>query len=99
MLNLVWVSSSLISVYTQVEKIAKERGDMSSHLHRVLQEREATISELFDKLKEYDACMDDAEIAFKAKLQKKAQVCASLKHFLEAEHCAVRTTKLNLSLV
>lgn len=47
---------------------------MSSHLHMVLQQKEQKIAELFAKLEEYDRCLDDAEHAFKIKLQKKNQV-------------------------
>lgn len=47
---------------------------MSAHLHQVLQEKEKTIAELFEKLKEYDRCLDDAEATFRSKLQKKIQV-------------------------
>ncbi|XP_067932858.1 interaptin-like [Watersipora subatra] len=60
-------------LYTKVERIAKERGDMSSHLHKILQEKEAKISELFQKLEEYDRCLDDAEQTFRSKLHKKSQ--------------------------
>jgi len=59
----------------QVEKIAKDRGEMSSHLHDVLQQKEQKIEELFKKLHEYDQCLDEAEQVFRSKLQKKAQVC------------------------
>ena len=57
---------------------------MSAHLHRILQDKEVKITELFQKLEEYDRCLDDAERAFKAKLQKKSQVIFtfSRKHFV-----------------
>ncbi|KAF6039822.1 hypothetical protein EB796_001858 [Bugula neritina] len=60
-------------LYTKVEKIAKDRGEMSSHLHDVLQQKEQKIEELFKKLHEYDQCLDEAEQVFRSKLQKKAQ--------------------------
>ena len=47
---------------------------MSAHLHKVLQEKEKAISELLNKLKEYDVCLDEAERTFKVKLRKKTQV-------------------------
>jgi len=47
---------------------------MSAHLHKVLQEKEKKIAELYGKLKEYDVCLDQAESSFRAKLQKKSEV-------------------------
>ena len=54
---------------------------MSAHLHRIVQEKELTIAELFDKLKEYDKCLDEAEATFKYKLQERSQVGRFLLYF------------------
>ena len=56
---------------------------MSAHLHRIVQEKELTIAELFDKLKEYDKCLDEAEATFKFKLQERSQVCRFLLYFFD----------------
>lgn len=47
---------------------------MSAHLHRILQEKEQKIAELFGKLEEYDQCLDDAEHMFKEKVRRKDAV-------------------------
>ena len=58
----------------QVEKIAKERGEISTGLHALLKEKEAKIKELSQRVHEYDQFMENTEGEFKTKLDKKSKV-------------------------
>lgn len=64
----------------QVEKIAKERGEISTGLHALLKEKEVKIQELSRRVKDYDHFMENTEGEFKNRLEKKSKVKSYLKN-------------------
>ncbi|XP_067930926.1 putative leucine-rich repeat-containing protein DDB_G0290503 [Watersipora subatra] len=66
-------------VYEKLEKIARDRGNLSTELYSLLQDREAQIESLSLQVEEVSTSLDKAESDFKVKLEKKNKEVKTLR--------------------
>lgn len=69
-----YVHSLVLLFFGQVEKIAHERGEISTELSALLKDKEAKIDELTNKVKAHGKFTDKVEGDYKAKLDRKNKV-------------------------
>lgn len=69
-----YVHSLVLLLFGQVEKIAHERGEISTELSALLKDKEAKIDELTIKVKAHGKFTDKVEGDYKAKLDRKNKV-------------------------